>query len=116
VEWNGSEGTIILNDEGWEIRAERKQANVDSQKKPGSGDPRPAHVRDFLACVKSRRQPVLNLELGHQVSTVAHLGNIAYRTGRKVVWDSAAERIVGDSQAAKLARPEYRKPWSLPYM
>jgi hypothetical protein len=73
-------------------------------------------VRDFLACVKSRRQPVLNLELGHQVSTVAHLGNIAYRTGRKVVWDSAAERIVGDSQAAKLARPEYRKPWSLPYM
>jgi hypothetical protein len=116
VEWNGTEGTIILNDEGWEIRTERKQANVDSQKKPGSGDPRPAHVRDFLACVKSRRQPVLNLDIGHRVSTVAHLGNIAYRTGRKVVWDSASERIVGDPQAAKLARTEYREPWSLPYL
>jgi len=60
VEWNGTEGTIILNDEGYQIITERKQANLDSVKKPGSGDPRPAHVRNFLACVKSREQPVLN--------------------------------------------------------
>ena len=61
------------------------------QRKPGSGDPRPAHVRNFLDCVKSRQQPVLNLEIGHRVSTLAHLGNIAYRTGHKIVWDAARE-------------------------
>ncbi len=116
IEWNGTEGTIILNDEGWEIRTERKAANLDSVKKPGSGDPRPAHVRNFLDCVKSRRQPVLNLELGHHVSTVAHLGNIAYHTGRKVVWDASQERVVDDAGANQLVSAAYRKPWSLPYL
>ena len=116
IEWNGTEGTIILNDEGWEIRTEKKAANLDSVKKPGSGDPRPAHVRNFLDCVKSRRQPALNLELGHHVSTVAHLGNIAYRTGRKVVWDAGHERVIDDPAANKYVSATYRKPWSLPYL
>ena len=115
VEWNGTEGTIILNDEGWEIRTERKQANVDSQKKPGSGDPRPVHVRNFLDCVKTRKAPVLNLEIGHHVSTVAHLGNIACRTGRKVVWDAEKEQVVNDPDANKLVGAVYRQPWILPY-
>ncbi|MGA2863244.1 MAG: Gfo/Idh/MocA family oxidoreductase [Verrucomicrobiota bacterium] len=115
IEWSGTEGTIILNDEGWEIRAERKAANLDSQKKPGSGDPRPAHVRNFLDCVKSRRPPVLNLDLAHHVSTVAHLGNLAYRTGRKLAWDPVQERVLNDAEADRLVGVKYRKPWSLPY-
>jgi predicted dehydrogenase len=115
IEWSGTEGTIILNDSGWETITERKQANLESQKKPGGADARPAHVRNFLDCVKSRQQPVLNLEIGHHVSTVAHLGNIAYRSGRKIVWDAAKEKIVGDPEANKLVRAEYRKPWNLPY-
>jgi hypothetical protein len=65
--------------------------------------------------MKSRRQPVLNLDVGHHVSTVAHLGNIAYRVGRKIVWDAAAERVEGDAQADKLVGVRYRKPWKLPY-
>jgi predicted dehydrogenase len=115
VEWNGTEGTIILNDAGWEIITEKKQANLDSQKMRGSGDPRPAHVRNFLDCVKSRQQPVLNLEVGHRVSTLAHLGNIAYRTGHKLVWDGAKEKIYGDHEADKFVGVKYRHPWHLPY-
>jgi predicted dehydrogenase len=115
VEWNGTEGTIILNDEGWEIITEKKRANLDSAKMPGSGDPRPAHVRNFLDCVKSRQQPALNLEIGHRVSTLAHLGNIAYRTGHKLVWDGEKEKIVGDHEADKLVGVKYRQPWHLPY-
>src|SRR6516162_276104 len=108
AEWTGTEGPIALRDEGWDIRTERKQANLDSQKKPGSVDPRPAHVRNFLNCVKSRNQPVLNVELGHHVSTVAHLGNIAYRTGRKILWDSENQKVVGDAQADELIGVKYR--------
>jgi predicted dehydrogenase len=115
VEWNGTEGTIILNDEGYQIMTERKKADLDSARKPGSGDPRPAHVRNFLDCVKSRQQPALNLWIGHHVSTVAHLGNIAYRTGRKIEWDSEHEKIIGDHDADKLVGVNYRKPWSLEY-
>ena len=116
IEWHGTEGNIILNDSGYEIYTEPKKANIASQKKKGSGDPRPAHVRNFLDCMKSRQQPVLNLEVGHRVSTLAHLGNMAYRTGRKIVWDDVAERVVGDKEADKMVSVKYRKPWHLPYM
>ena len=116
VEWNGTEAAIILDDTGYEIITEKKRANLDSAKVRGSGDPRPAHVRNFLDCMASRRSPVLNLEIGHHVSTLAHLGNIAYRTGHKIVWDAANETITGDSQADKLVGIQYRKPWRLPYL
>ena len=72
-------------------------------------------IRNFLDCVTSRKAPVLNLELAHHVSTVAHLGNIAFRTGHKLVWDSTKERIANDSVADKLVGVKYRKPWKLPY-
>ena len=116
IEWSGTEGNIILNDSGYQVITEPKRANLDSEKKPGSPDPRPAHVKNFLSCVKSRQQPVLNLEIGNHVSTVAHLGNIAYRTGRKITWDAASKKIVGDPEADKLVTPDYRKPWTLPYL
>jgi Oxidoreductase family, C-terminal alpha/beta domain len=59
---------------------------------------------------------VLNLEIGQRVSTLAHLGNIAYRTGHKIVWDGANEKILGDHEADKLVGVKYRKPWHLPYL
>ncbi len=116
VEWHGTEGNIILNDAGFELVTEPKKATIPSRKKKGSGDPRPAHVRNFLDCCQTRQQPVLNLEIGHRVSTLAHLGNIAYRTGHKIVWDDVAEKVVGDPEADKLVGVKYRKPWHLPYM
>jgi hypothetical protein len=88
---------------------------LDARKLPGSGDSRPAHVRNFLDCMKSRAQPALNLELAQHVSTVAHLGNIAYRTGRKVEWESASERVKGEREADMLVGATYRRPWKLPY-
>jgi len=115
ISWSGTEGTIILNDEGWELVVEHRKGNLEPAKHKSSGDPRPAHVRNFLDCVKSRQQPALNLQLGHHVSTVAHLGNIAFRSGRKITWDATNERIAGDHEADKLVGVKYRKPWKLPY-
>jgi len=115
IAWSGTDGTIILNDAGWELIIEKRKANLEPEKHPSSGDPRPAHVRNFLDCLKSRQQPVLNLELAHHVSTVAHLGNIAFRSGKKITWDADNEKIVGDRNADKLVGVRYRKPWKLPY-
>jgi len=71
------------------------------------------HHRNFLDCVKSRKRPIADVEIGHRSATVCHLGNIAVRLGRKLQWDPAAERIAGDEKAnAMLSRP-YRKPWSV---
>ena len=43
-----------------------------------------------------------------------HLGNIAFRTGRRVHWDAAREQIIGDAEAQKLVTKAYRAPWTLP--
>jgi predicted dehydrogenase len=115
VSWSGTEGTVLMNDSGWELLVERRKAQLEPQKKSGSGDPRPAHVRNFLDCVKSRQQPVENLEVGHHLSTLAHLGNIAFRTGHKIAWDPVKEQVPGDPEADKLVGVPYRQPWKLPY-
>jgi len=112
--FTGTEGTLVINDSGWEILREPSRDQLEARRFPGGSDPRPAHVRNFLDCVKSRRPPVEPLEVGHQVSTVAHLGNLALRTGRRIVWDGAREQVVDDAKANRLARVNYRAPWRLP--
>ncbi len=69
------------------------------------------HVHDFLDCVKSRRQPVSDLEGAHRVATVCHLANISLRLGRKVRWDADKETVTGDAEAARWLTRPYRAPW-----
>lgn len=116
MSFTGTEGTLVINDDGWQILVEHRKANLEPKKHPAGVDPRPAHVRNFLDCVKSRQQPVESAEVGHHLSTVAHLGNIALRTHRKIEWDPAQERIVNDAEADRLVGVEYRQPWMLPYL
>jgi predicted dehydrogenase len=69
---------------------------------------------DFLKCVKSRNDPYFPVDIGHRVSTVCHLANIAIKLGRKLKWDPEKEQFVGDDSAnAMLTRP-MRAPWKLP--
>jgi predicted dehydrogenase len=116
MSFTGTEGTLVINDDGWEIIREPSKDALEARKHPRGADPRPGHVRNFLDCVKSRRAPVMNLEAGHHVSTVAHLGNIALRSGRKLTWDPANERVVDDPAADALVTLKYRAPWKLPYL
>ena len=68
---------------------------------------------DFLKCVKSRKDPYFPVDIGHRVSTVCHLANIAIKLGRKLKWDPKAERFDNDDSAnAMLTRPR-RAPWKL---
>jgi predicted dehydrogenase len=69
------------------------------------------HTRNFLDSVKSRKEPISELESGHQVSAACHLANISVRTGRKIRWDAQKEEIIGDSEAAQMLSRPYRKPW-----
>ena len=71
------------------------------------------HVRNFIDCVKSRRDPVEPVEVGHRTATLCHLGNIAMKLRRKIRWDPEQEQIVGDDEAgAMLSRP-MRAPWTI---
>ena len=45
-----------------------------------------AHCRNWLDCIRQRRKPNADVEIGHRSTIVSHLGNIAYKTGRKLVY------------------------------
>src|SRR4051794_18605775 len=69
------------------------------------------HARNFLDCVKSRREPVSDLESAHRVVTVCHLANLSLRLGRKLRWDAARETVIDDLEAARALERPYRSPW-----
>lgn len=71
------------------------------------------HHTNFLDCIKTRRPTAAPVEIAHRSITVAHLGNIAMLTGRKIKWDPAKEEIVGDPGASALLGKAYREPWVL---
>jgi len=68
---------------------------------------------NWLECTAARRRPVMDVEIGHRVTCWSHLGNIAYRLGRRLRWDPAAERFVGDDEADRLLHSACREPWRL---
>jgi predicted dehydrogenase len=70
--------------------------------------------RNFLDCVRSRKPCYAPAEVGHRTITIAHLGNIAMKLGRKLKWDPEKERVIGDDSANALLDRPRRKPWELP--
>ena len=119
VSFSGSEATLIVDRKGWEVAAEPKKKDLTIKRtvspQDPDGDGRKAHIRNFLDCIKSRRDPVMTVEAGHFATATAHLGNVALLSGNRIVWDGREEKVVNDPKAARLLGREYRKPWSLPY-
>jgi hypothetical protein len=74
------------------------------------------HFRNFFAAVRSRKRSDLTAEIleGHMSSALCHLANIAYRTGRTLNFDPAAERFVGDREADALLTRPARLPFAAP--
>jgi predicted dehydrogenase len=70
------------------------------------------HMGNFFDSTKSREQPICDVEIGHRSVSMCHLGVIALRLGRKLQWDPAQERFIGDNDANKWLSREMRKPWS----
>ncbi len=108
----GSEGTLFTNRSRLKTTPPdlaKLQLTEDDLRLPESLD----HYGNFLDCVKSRKPPICDVEIGHRSVTISHLGNIVARLGRKIHWDPATETIQGDVEAAGMLSREYRKPWTL---
>ena len=72
------------------------------------------HMRDFLAAIETRGRPVADIEQGHISTSSCILANIAMELGRPLVYDPHKRVVVGDHEATKRLRREYRKPWKYP--
>jgi predicted dehydrogenase len=73
------------------------------------------HQLNFIESVRTRKDPVVPVEIGHSSCTVCNLGNIACALKRTVKWNPATETFIDDTDGAatKLLHYEYRKGWKL---
>ena len=104
----GELGTLVVDRGGWKVYDQKEAATS------GSSELAIAHQRNFIDCIKTRGTPAAELEIGHLSSTLCHLGNIAFRLGRTVQFDSLAMNCGADAEANALLGREYRSPWELP--
>lgn len=72
------------------------------------------HTDNFLSCIHDGKPTSTPAEISHRSITIAHLANIALRTGSSSLkWNPQTETIDGNAAAAKLLAKEWRKPWVL---
>jgi predicted dehydrogenase len=71
------------------------------------------HYKDWLACIKSGKQPIADVETGHRTSSVCALANIAYWLRRPLDWDPKMEHFKNDAEANALLKPKLRGSWKL---
>jgi predicted dehydrogenase len=122
IEFHGTTATRFVDRERFEVRPEpapsnrpqdavRPETKTEAAAADGSF---PSHQRNFIDCVKSRKAPICDIEIGHRSSSTAILGNMALRSGQTVVWDAKTERVTNANVKAQgLVARAYRAPWKL---
>ena len=117
----GENGVKFIGEEGW-IFVSRGKLEASDQKL--LDDPLPAsaerlyksdnHMANFIECIRTRKQPICDAEIGHRSVTTCHLANISLRLGgRKLRWDPVKEEFKNDSQANALLGYNMRGPWKV---
>jgi hypothetical protein len=71
------------------------------------------HRADWLSCIRSRKRPICDVEVGARTVTVCHLVNLAYYQGQPLKWDAKRERFVGGTGSKSWLDVSYRDPWKL---
>jgi len=121
--WRGSCGVRYEGPEGW-VSAADGYSKPDVSSPAMMGDFRKivydyqartrrpmSHVRDFLDCVKSRRQPVSNPVMMHRTMTTVHAANICMWLKRDMRYDPVKEEFINDPEANRLRSRAMREPW-----
>jgi predicted dehydrogenase len=123
VAFIGNNGTLVVDRGGWEVIPEKdrvswsevkgmKMEAVPLTKSVGSG--LDFHTRNFVDCMKSRAKPNCDIAIAQNTALNASLGNIAYRSNRKIFWDAAKQEIINDKDAQLLTLANYQNGWVLP--
>ncbi|HLF33147.1 MAG TPA: Gfo/Idh/MocA family oxidoreductase [Cyclobacteriaceae bacterium] len=117
VAYIGNNGTLVVDRGGWEVIPEKENGKPKIEAIPvqrGPGGDLELHVRNFIDCIKSRNKPAADISVAANTARVAHMGNIAFKTGRKIYWDKSSNQFSNDQKANELIKANYRSPWKFP--
>ena len=113
----GENGTLVVDRNGWEVIPEGgRNPRMDRvELKKGDGQGLNNHMANFIDCIKDDDQNT-NCHVGIAANTarVAHLGNLALKTGQRLYWDADNSKFIDNDAANELLVPTYRAPWELP--
>jgi predicted dehydrogenase len=71
------------------------------------------HLQDFLQCVKTRKKPITNEQVGARSATCCHLLNQSYYHHAGFKWDPAQFIFIEGTGDPKWLTRDYRAPWSV---
>jgi hypothetical protein len=117
--FEGTKGRIFVNrekitgrpiEEGWD-KDQFTDADVRALYK---GKPFEGHKDNFYRCIREGGLPVSDVFSHVMAMNTCHLTAIAARLGRVIAWDPAADKIIGDEQAAALASRTPRAGYEIP--
>ncbi len=111
VRYEGETGWVETGDNG-EMAA--SPAGLIAGPRPRiAGYPANFHVRDFLACVRSRGQTRANADAACWSHITCHAANIALFLNRRVQFDPVKCEFIGDEEANRLCSEALREPWRI---
>ncbi|WP_319500320.1 Gfo/Idh/MocA family oxidoreductase [uncultured Draconibacterium sp.] len=113
----GENGTLVVDRNGWEVIPEGgRNPKMDRvELKKGDGQGLNNHMANFIDCIKDGDQNTnCNVGIAANTARVAHLGNMALKTGQRLYWDAENSKFIGNDAANELLVPTYRAPWELP--
>jgi predicted dehydrogenase len=96
-QFHGSKARLDMGREGYALYQQSEAAEIFptiEKRRPGSFESATrAHIRNFMECVQSRKDPNATVEMGQQTSVVLAMALEALRSGRRVKWNGAAKRV-----------------------
>jgi hypothetical protein len=71
------------------------------------------HHANWLECIRTRKSPSADEEIGHRAAALWHLMSISFQLGRSLKWDPVRELFPGNQAANRLLSRAMRPPWGL---
>jgi predicted dehydrogenase len=111
VTFFGAEGSLVLTNSGATVYDHNQKAvrKINGDRNLFAYDA--AHFSNFIEGIRNGTKLAAEIEEGQKSTILCHLGNIAWRTGHTLNFDTAEQKIIGDKPAAALARRSYRRGW-----
>ncbi|RAJ08379.1 putative dehydrogenase [Chitinophaga skermanii] len=110
----GNNGTLVMDRNGWEVIPEGDKMQAVALQ-PKVDDGLFLHTKNFIEVIKSKRLEDLHapIQTGALVAVNAQMGNIAYKTGKKIYWDADKDRFT-DKASNKFLKATYHNGYKLP--